>query len=715
MRHRLDERRERIRAEQSPTYALDDEATRLVAEPLNGYFPPTSIDVLGERDELIGQLTERFLDHRFDLLGSGWVRVDFALEAKGLDGHVYRPKKPVPDGGGSWLSDQINPANRDEAHRIWQLIELPYAAIDWHVDFKSGFRWSPTTWARDVLYGDDPGVDVKVPWELSRGQHLPVLAQAYALASSGHEIGVEADDCVREFRNQVLDFAATNPPGYGVNWLCTMDVAIRISNWLVAYDLFRAAGATFDESFEQVLRRSVVEHGRHIVTHLEWSDEIRGNHYLADVVGLLFAAAWLPRSAETDVWLAFSVHELGLETQSQFDSDGANFEASTAYHRLSAEMVVYGTAVALSLPQEKREALRVEDSGDVRLPRKLPAGGLSPSEPFPPEHFDRIAGMARFADDVTGPDGRIVQIGDNDSGRFLKLAAAYDDELVEDVLDVRPLVGAVAGLLGETECPIDDPAVRYEFAVVGAMVPARSTNTPAERELLGRSRSAGFAAYPEFGLYVWRRGRLFVTVRCGPIGQNGNGGHAHNDQLSITVHVDGEPLVVDPGTGVYTPLPDVRNRFRSTAMHNTLAVRGGEQQPWRPGREGLFNLLTDANAICLEATPDRFVGVHSGYGSPHRRTLVIGDDFVEGTDEYEGGGTVEIRFHLHPTVEAVVADGGGRLSVSGGSESTLTSVAGQLELQESSMSQAYGRIVPSRSIRLPATGGQVQWRLTVER
>ena len=33
---------------------------------------------------------------------------------------------------------------------------------------------------------------------------------------------------------------------------------------------------------------------------LEWSDTLRANHYLADIAGLLFCAAYLPRSEESD-------------------------------------------------------------------------------------------------------------------------------------------------------------------------------------------------------------------------------------------------------------------------------------------------------------------------------------------------------------------------------------------------------------------------------
>ena len=47
-------------------------------------------------------------------------------------------------------------------------------------------------------------------------------------------------ECAREFRDQVLDFIATNPPGFGIHWLRPDEIAIRVVNWLVARDLFVA-------------------------------------------------------------------------------------------------------------------------------------------------------------------------------------------------------------------------------------------------------------------------------------------------------------------------------------------------------------------------------------------------------------------------------------------------------------------------------------------
>ena len=85
--------------------------------------------------------------------------------------------------------------------------------IDWQLDFKSGYRWSEKIWASRLSYSHLPGVDVKVPWELSRMQHLPQLALRASILGENDN---EARLLVREIRNQWLDFIATNPPGFGV-------------------------------------------------------------------------------------------------------------------------------------------------------------------------------------------------------------------------------------------------------------------------------------------------------------------------------------------------------------------------------------------------------------------------------------------------------------------------------------------------------------------
>ena len=242
----------------------------------------------------------RYLAHRFDLLGSGWRTVRHGMACDGFEGNRYPAAAPgTPDPAGRWLAGQVSRPNLPAARAAWRLIDPAYRPIDWHIDFRSGYRWSPRIWYRWVRYGHRPGVDVKVPWELARMQHLPQMALAFGCAQDGVAGFLPAIRYRDEFRHQVLDFVATNPPRYGVNWRSTMETAIRVANWLLAYDLFRAYGARFDSAFDAVFRRSVREHGRHIAGNLELTPVWRNNHYLANLAGLLFVAAYLPPDRDT--------------------------------------------------------------------------------------------------------------------------------------------------------------------------------------------------------------------------------------------------------------------------------------------------------------------------------------------------------------------------------------------------------------------------------
>ena len=365
---------------------------------------------LAPHAEMLFELGRQALAHEFELLGSGPTVVRHGMRCRGLGQNVFPPGPEVRAArDGAWLEPNVNRANLAESQRIWSLVDEGYAPIDWHIDFKSGFRWPARTWYRDVAVYDNPrGADIKLPWELARCQHLPRLALACSIARESD--AQAAGSFAREFRNQVLDFAAANPPRFGVNWACTMDVAIRAANWVVAHDFFLASGAAFDPEFEALIARSVREHALHIATNLEWSHGLRANHYLADICGLLFAAAYLPSDESTDAWLALALQELLSEVQHQFDPEGSNAEASISYHRLSGEMAVCGLALALGLPRERLAGLR-----QVRR-RKFPEGVVLDGPPemsdsgglaLPQAVCERIARMAEFTRDLTLPTGSI--------------------------------------------------------------------------------------------------------------------------------------------------------------------------------------------------------------------------------------------------------------------------------------------------------------------
>ncbi|HKQ30780.1 MAG TPA: alginate lyase family protein [Burkholderiales bacterium] len=629
--------------------------------------------------EWLMDLCRHYLAHRFDLLGSGWVQVRHGTRCRGLEGAVYAAGAAVDvDRAGRWLRGRVNYANLAESRRIWGLVDESYAPIDWQLDFKSGYRWSECTWYAAIPLGHLPGVDIKVPWELARMQHASHLALAFGFTRD--------EKYSREFRNQTLDFIANNPPRFGVNWHCAMDVAIRTVNWLLAYDLFRAVGARFDTEFEQVFRRSVYEHGRHIAANLEWHPTLRTNHYLANIVGLLFIAAYLPRSPRSDAWLAFSLQELVKEVESQFNEEGSNFEGSVCYHRLSSEMVFYAAALAQGLSVDTTAALHAYDHRFVRSRPALSSAplmfnGVSALNKerhvrLPHWFGERMARMASFTEMLTKQNGQVAQIGDNDSGRFVKLSATYermacaearrrfanlrsdvesngdDTYWCENHLDHRHLAHAaekgesleksvLAALRGSRELPV----ARGQHKTTAGIAEdrkrlLRQQDVAASRRtynvtIPGASPWIDLAltAYPQFGVYLFRSRRVFLAVRCGTVGQNGVGGHAHNDQLSIELQVDGHDWLADPGTYLYTSSPSLRNAYRSVCAHAAPRLDTGAE----PGSfdEGLFKLGGYPQGHCRYFGDKGFIGSHAGYGVDVYRAITLTDsgfDIVDWSD-----------------------------------------------------------------------------------
>ena len=53
-------------------------------------------------------------------------------------------------------------------------------------------------------------------------------------------------------------------------------------------------------------------------------------------------------------------------------------------------------------------------------------------------------------------------------------------------------------------------------------------------------------------------------------------GHFHNDFASITLNINGTPILVDPGSYVYTASEAWRNHFRSAQSHNTFFLQDHE-------------------------------------------------------------------------------------------------------------------------------------------
>ncbi|HVG61261.1 MAG TPA: alginate lyase family protein [Hyalangium sp.] len=462
----------------------------------------------------------------------------------------------------------------------------------------------PVDWSVDPLPGSDP----KYPWVLGRLDSLVALGQGYWV----EEAAPARARFARAFVLQTLDFLQANPPGVGVHWTCTMEVALRAANLAQALAMFLEAPEIQRPEFLVPVLGALAAHTAWVQANLEDRGAVPNNHLVANYVGLLVVGLLFPELPGAPGQVALAAKGLREQMEAQVHAEGTSFEGSTFYHRLAVELFTLAHVVALG------------------------AGvGLGKA------YAERLRRMYQAARAWCSEQGLAPQIGDNDSGRVLPFRKRDD-------LDQGYLAPLGAALFGEA-------------SLAGGELPDEAAwllgKPGLERyQALPPAPPPASVSFPAGGFHVLRGAGAVVTVSAGRQGQCGVGGHSHNDKLSFELHLGGQPVIVDPGTGTYTRDPAQRNALRGTAAHNTLVVDGVEQSTLLPER--LFALPEDARARVEVFQPglqlDRLTVRHDGYralASPLgiERTFYLDkrEHALAVTDRLIGAGTHEVVGRLH--------------------------------------------------------------------
>ncbi len=261
--------------------------------------------------------------------------------------------------------------------------------IQWTRDPLSNYVW-PLDYHRDLKLIRNDGSDVRVLWELNRLGHFITLARAYSLTND--------ERYSAEFLAQLRSWAEQNPYGRGPNWTCAMEVALRAINLLAAFETFRHSpqlNADFLSFFLQLLQ----QHGNYIRRNLEFSYIATSNHYLSDVVGLLWLGVMLPELRSAREWRDFGFDQMLREMDKQVLADGANFEASTGYHRFVTELLLYSFMLC------RANNVQIEE-----------------------RYWSKLHHMLAYIRAYLRPDGFAPLIGDTDSGRILPVGHRRADD-----------------------------------------------------------------------------------------------------------------------------------------------------------------------------------------------------------------------------------------------------------------------------------------------
>lgn len=562
--------------------------------------------------DLIIRAADEICKHKFNLLGSGLQLVDYNAEYPGFESNKYNHIINF-DSIDDLLQSQINSSNFHYSKEVAKNISLNYRPIDWQRDFRSGYRWDSKTYHSKISYGNIPGVDVKLPWELGRLSHLQLLVYAWKI--SGNKKYID------EYFNQLNDFIAFNPPKYGIQWKTTMDVALRAINIVSTISLIDTSVFMIPKDAQRIYINYLYDHLEFILNNLEWSSGMRANHYLANLCGIIYLSSFLPINESVSFSFSFSVNELILESYWQFNDDGGNFEASLPYHNFASEMLFQTLFMIKNINKARLIELarfpKFQKTNNYKFHKdllnrienqhlNLINSGLID---FPTSFNEKLDKIAHFTLNTLRNDNFDFQIGDNDNGYFFRFIPYINDDLSIQANN------------------------RTELAKILCY------HTGINIQLSG-------VFYQEFGVYIFRNTNYEICVKCGSNGQNGKGGHSHNDNLSFELFVENNLLICDAGTYTYTASPELRNVFRSTHYHNTLIIDNAEQNPISKSKGNLFWLPDNSNAKCLNYNSTTFTGEHYGFSTPHKRTFEFKDNEIKITDFIESNSKKSIYIHF---------------------------------------------------------------------
>jgi hypothetical protein len=495
--------------------------------------------------------------------------------------------------------------------------------IDWHTDFKTGYRWPPGKFYLDYAQESiATSSDVKVPRELSRCHHLLKLAMAYQL--TGNSIYAE------KILEQINDWIDNNPLMFSINWGCTMDVAIRAVNWV--WSLGMIAGYPVERNLLQKISLSLYEHGWFIYRNPEKRALNNHNHYLADLAGQInLGLIFYGQCSEAEKWLKSGIQELFIEMRLQILPTGMSYERSTNYNRLVLELLLIPILVL------KRNGYEI-----------------------PADIWHRLEKMFEFIMYSLKPDGTTPVIGDQDNGRLLPFGS-------EELIDFRYLLSLGAILFRRQDFKSKSNGFNAYCVILGG-ISSKQVFDSLKSLTDVWPESKGF---PDAGFYFMRKNDNYLSFNLSGKGLYPDleigGTHTHSDLLSVELFTNGKSFLIDPGSYVYTANAEERMLFRSTAMHNTATVDGFSQNAIK--KESLWNFERNAipELIHWECLPDRdtIFGKHNGYlrlndGVLHSRKIVFDKNIItwEFTDIFEGSGehTINIYFHFDADIDFKIAN-----------------------------------------------------------
>jgi len=458
--------------------------------------------------------------------------------------------------------------------------------IDWHLNPITGNHYpGDRHWTR--LNELTEGEDIKLVWEASRFPHVYYLARAYLLTDD--------EKYPEAFWEQIEHWWQSNPFGYGPNWFCGQEVALRALTWIFGLHVFQGSEHTTSVRIKN-LYKCLWQHGLRIEKNINFALKALGNnHAISEAAGLFTLGLLFPFFQESGRWLRKGQEYLTREGLRQIFEDGSYIQNSFNYQRMVVQLYSW--------------CLRLAQLNNIS---------------FSPELINRLEKCVLFLHALQEKSsGFLPNYGANDGALpFPLTACAYGD--------YRPQLNALWCIVKGKR--LYGPGMHDEELLwfVGEETAQTGLESmPAEK------------AFHDGGYYVLQGGESWGLTRCTTFRHR----PGHADMLHLDLWWKGQNILVDAGSYSYND-PATRGYFNSTLSHNTVEVNGRSQMK----RWQRFTWLdwTKAKLLYFESNPEFscFEGEHYGYPEAvHRRCIICRDQLWIIVDDLlpAGGRRANIR------------------------------------------------------------------------
>jgi len=273
----------------------------------------------------------------------------------------------------------------------------------------------------------------------------------------------------------------------------------------------------------------------------------------------------------------------------------------------------------------------------------------------------------------------IPQIGDNDDGHFFKPVLIDETHTrVGHILDIGDHY-----VNQKDKWPLNDPLFKI-FLVkkqeLANIVP----------KIISRVH-----AFENAGWVILEEGPVKIILCTGYSGAKFRGGHSHDDILSFTLYWKGFPVIVDPGTYVYTPDQHLRNKFRYAISHNQPQFNVNEKE-WIHNKVFSPICMPDTKHSILFKEGNQIVlaeAKYNTYFSERKIEIVSNGTGLSVVDRLKGSISTEavVSLCLHPDVSCEpYTDKQYELAV--GEDKLIFRSGGIFRKVKSSYSDGYGQI-----------------------